>query len=133
MDGLVGIRQKDLAAGVRMVPAHRLPVRRITPGAGDYLGQLGLIVGRERERRAQSVLAIDGFVAGNRDFRPPARQRKKRVHHRQPDIVQHARRILNLERTPRHRPRAQCDFDARLHAILLIVGDCRAERTRLLA
>jgi hypothetical protein len=98
-----------------MVPAHRLPVRGITPGSGDHLGQLGLIVSRECERRAQSVLAIEGVVPCDRhpfaipasqqeaaDFRSAARQRKKRVHHRQPDVVQHARRIFNLERTPRH-------------------------------
>ena len=75
------------------------------------------------------MLAIERLVAGNgnqavvplpqqdsADLSSAAGQRKERVHHRQPDIVQHAGRVFNPEWALGCVPLAQCGLGAVLHA-----------------
>ena len=125
VDILIGLRKKDVAAGVRMVPTHGLPVGGVPFGQGHHLRQTRLVPRGERERRSHGVFAIERFVAGDRnpvaipvpqqdspDLGAAAGQRKEGVHHCQPDIVQHAGGIFDLERAFRCVPFAHCGVGA---------------------
>jgi len=75
------------------------------------------------------MLAIERLVIGDEypiallpaqqdsaDFRAAARQREECIHHRQPDIVQYAGGVFDVERTFGGSPLGHCDVGAVFHA-----------------
>jgi hypothetical protein len=107
---LVGLGQKNLAPRVGVVPADGLQPVRILLRRRQQLRQSVLVSRGKRERRSERVLAIESHIIHDRhppvqmssqqnsaDFSAAARQRKKRIHHRQADIVQRSEGILDRE------------------------------------
>jgi len=99
---LVGLGKEDLAARMGVVPPDGFS-RSGFCSADAAAPPIWHGLAGKRERRPERVLAIERHII--RDHQPPlhklseqnpadfgaaARQRKKRIHHRQADIVQHS-------------------------------------------
>ena len=118
VDGLIGLGEEDLAAGVGVVPAYNAVLAGPCIVNGEDLVEPHLIRGGEREAGAMGMFALergivrDGEpVAGETaeqhaaDLRASPRQGEKGIHHGQPDIIQYAGRGFDGERALGHAPR----------------------------
>lgn len=114
VDREVLVRQKNLAARMRVIPAYRHEAGKVDRRGDDEITQFGFVVPGKDEGWPVRMFAIEGRVPRNAekpvlplahehaaDFRTAARQGAKGVHNGKPYIVEHTRRVLDREGTTR--------------------------------
>jgi hypothetical protein len=126
--------EANFAAGMRVIPAHRLESTRSAAHLRQNVFQALFIARRERERGSEGMLAVQRLVVENldlpvtvlpeqdpSDFQAPARHQEIGVYDRKTNLLENQSRVEDLERRLRRPPAVQVAVKRLSHRGCLLI------------